>query len=489
MEPRAQPRPARLWRERLARRLAFEAGPAGEAVRRVYRLAGLGEPGDLIWVDGPREAAQATAFLNTPPRRMRYVAVAGIAAGLLFWAALAFAASGGALPVESAPGAAVAGLALAALALYFAALRRLPVLPGFPTGFAEGQHDRTSLLLAAGLFAALAGVTFLVLILGEIENPFGRAGVVMLAGLCGALPGLYLLWRAEILYAPLPVHLRERPPARPVAEQLLRARRQAWSQARGASGTGFASGLRHAESLVRAFQQAFQEAFLIRPGPLQRLGAELAGTDLEPLPHDTGVPPHLDGIDDAARAAAVPVRTGAAAAFADLAFHVDRLFPFDSAAVAVRPPRRVILDAEDRPHSEAGPALEWADGSRVFAWHGRVVPAEIFDPARPLTLARIEREIDADLRWVMIERYGLGRYLQEAGALEIQRDECGQLYRLPQRVSETIYAVRVVNHTPEPDGSFREYWLAVPPTVATARQAVAWTFGLTPEEYRPVAQS
>ncbi len=49
--------------------------------------------------------------------------------------------------------------------------------------------------------------------------------------------------------------------------------------------------------------------------------------------------------------------------------------------------------------------------------------------------------------------------------------------------------VKVVNSTPEPDGSRREYFLRVPPTVRTAREAVAWTFGLAADAYRPVNES
>ena len=41
----------------------------------------------------------------------------------------------------------------------------------------------------------------------------------------------------------------------------------------------------------------------------------------------------------------------------------------------------------------------------------------------------------------------------------------------------------------EPDGTFRRYWLRVPPNTRTAREGVAWTFGLTAEEYRPLVQT
>ena len=54
---------------------------------------------------------------------------------------------------------------------------------------------------------------------------------------------------------------------------------------------------------------------------------------------------------------------------------------------------------------------------------------------------------------------------------------------------EPIRVVQVVNATPERDGSFRHYFLRVPPGVRTAQEAVAWTFGLDASEYAPVRES
>ncbi|MCV0384784.1 MAG: hypothetical protein K5799_15285 [Erythrobacter sp.] len=50
---------------------------------------------------------------------------------------------------------------------------------------------------------------------------------------------------------------------------------------------------------------------------------------------------------------------------------------------------------------------------------------------------------------------------------------------------EDIVMVEVQNATPEPDGSRKTYFLRVPPTMSTARQAVAWTFGKEAREYAP----
>ncbi|MCC7529097.1 MAG: hypothetical protein IT342_11270 [Candidatus Melainabacteria bacterium] len=50
--------------------------------------------------------------------------------------------------------------------------------------------------------------------------------------------------------------------------------------------------------------------------------------------------------------------------------------------------------------------------------------------------------------------------------------------------------VRVKNATMEPDGSYKTYFLRVPPYVATAREAVAWTFSFdSAEEYEPTEES
>ena len=45
--------------------------------------------------------------------------------------------------------------------------------------------------------------------------------------------------------------------------------------------------------------------------------------------------------------------------------------------------------------------------------------------------------------------------------------------------------VRVVNSTAEPDGTFKIYYLTVPPDMKTAKQAVAWTFRMNEKDYAP----
>lgn len=89
----------------------------------------------------------------------------------------------------------------------------------------------------------------------------------------------------------------------------------------------------------------------------------------------------------------------------------------------------------------------------------------------------------------MIVRYGLGKFLVDSHANAIHSDHCGILYRMFLSDDEPLHAVRLINLTAEPDGTFREYFLRVPPTVQTARVGVAWSFGLSAYEYEPDVES
>ena len=40
-----------------------------------------------------------------------------------------------------------------------------------------------------------------------------------------------------------------------------------------------------------------------------------------------------------------------------------------------------------------------------------------------------------------------------------------------------------------PDGAPLEHWIGVPPHVATAREAVAWSFGMGEADYRPAREA
>jgi hypothetical protein len=71
----------------------------------------------------------------------------------------------------------------------------------------------------------------------------------------------------------------------------------------------------------------------------------------------------------------------------------------------------------------------------------------------------------------------------------VHQDDFGRLWEAGRTAGEPIRMVEVVNATLEEDGSSRHHLLRVPPSVRTAREAVAWTFGLGAAEYMPARES
>jgi len=87
---------------------------------------------------------------------------------------------------------------------------------------------------------------------------------------------------------------------------------------------------------------------------------------------------------------------------------------------------------------------------------------------------------------VMIERMGPERFIAEFKPERVHQDASGVLWRKQLGWRDVWAAVEVVNGTAEADGSRKHYFLRVPPDVQTATEAVAWTYGMTAEEYAQI---
>ena len=79
--------------------------------------------------------------------------------------------------------------------------------------------------------------------------------------------------------------------------------------------------------------------------------------------------------------------------------------------------------------------------------------------------------------------------LADGGAKELHRDDFGVLFAKEIPGDEPLVMVNVVNSTPEANGDFHDYFLRVPPSMRTAREAVAWTFGKTANLYSPTKET
>lgn len=160
---------------------------------------------------------------------------------------------------------------------------------------------------------------------------------------------------------------------------------------------------------------------------------------------------------------------------------------FDDWCILSEGPVELHVDEELRLHNSDGAAVRYNGIPGIYSWHGTRVPMTAIQEES--NLSSIEGESNIAVRRVLIERYGVENYLLDSGAVIRHHDEYGTLYVSELHNDEHIAMVRVTNATAEPNGEFRNYFLRVPPTIQTAREAVAWTFGLTNAEYHPEVES
>jgi hypothetical protein len=140
-------------------------------------------------------------------------------------------------------------------------------------------------------------------------------------------------------------------------------------------------------------------------------------------------------------------------------------------------------DVNDRLHDASGPALRFPDGWAVWAWKGVEVPRWLIEQPEKITLKSIDDEVDVQVRCCMIEIMTPQAYVAQGGAVRVAEDETGILWRKTWLAFDAWAAVEVINATPEPDGTHKHFFLQVPANLQTAREAVAWTYGMEADAY------
>jgi hypothetical protein len=142
-------------------------------------------------------------------------------------------------------------------------------------------------------------------------------------------------------------------------------------------------------------------------------------------------------------------------------------------------------------HAWDEPAVRWPDGPAYWYWQGVRIWREVAEQPSRLTARYVVKQQNVERRRVLLERLGYERFLADAGASLFQEDDYGRLWKTALQLDdEPVTVVEVVNATQEPDGSYRRYFLRVPPNTRSAREAVAWTFGFdSPRQYEIAVQT
>ncbi|MBA4077026.1 MAG: hypothetical protein C0508_18460 [Cyanobacteria bacterium PR.023] len=152
-------------------------------------------------------------------------------------------------------------------------------------------------------------------------------------------------------------------------------------------------------------------------------------------------------------------------------------------------PTTLRYDDSHRLHDERRPAVAFARGNGLYALQGICVSPLAVTDIQAYGFDAILKENNITTRRLLIERYGRSKFIIDSGAKIIHSDEFGVLYRKEIPHDEALQIVKVINSTPEADGSYAHYFLRVPPFMERAKQAIAWTFGIDEDEYNLTDQS
>lgn len=168
-------------------------------------------------------------------------------------------------------------------------------------------------------------------------------------------------------------------------------------------------------------------------------------------------------------------------------------------------PIQRVTNEEGNLHKDDGPAyitptrITWyrngrkhgldADkwGSISYYYEGVRIPPHFYTKPESLSITEVLAHTNTEVRYVGIKIVGMDKVLESNRTTIIHKDEEKNqiLFQIKGIFEEPVSYVKVVNSTQEPDGTYKDYYLCVPPDMKTCQQAVAWTFRLEEQEYQP----
>lgn len=174
----------------------------------------------------------------------------------------------------------------------------------------------------------------------------------------------------------------------------------------------------------------------------------------------------------------------------ELAKKVGICWMYDNVFVITKPAVRTFQDDTNRPHSVVGPSYEFSDGYKIYTYHGVEIPGNWVENPESITAKDVDKQSNAELRRIMIELMDIEKYIKDSKFTVKSKDNFGILWERDlgdRRLPVTV--VQVKNSTPEPDGSYKDYFLRVPPDMQRPKQAIAWTFSKQEDEYNPIIET
>ncbi len=158
-----------------------------------------------------------------------------------------------------------------------------------------------------------------------------------------------------------------------------------------------------------------------------------------------------------------------------------QIYAYEKICFVCDRPRIISLDNQQQLHAEGAPAIQFADGYSLYAYHGVTIP-EAYGKLHPHQWQAewILEEKNAELRQVLIQGIGYARICQELQATELDIWREYTLLKIDRKIDdEFIYLLKM--NCPS---TRHIHALRVPPDIESAREAIRWVnWGIDPEEF------
>jgi hypothetical protein len=168
-------------------------------------------------------------------------------------------------------------------------------------------------------------------------------------------------------------------------------------------------------------------------------------------------------------------------AYQSLLCECGLIFDFEDTCFVCDRPIKFSVDNEHRPHAEGEPAIQFADGFSIWAYHGVRLP-ETYGKLHPNQWQAkwLLEERNAELRRVLIQGIGYSRICQDLQATEIDTWREYTLLKINSDID--VEPIHLLKMTCPSTGFIHA--MRVPPNVTSAREAIRWVnWGTDPEEF------
>ena len=171
------------------------------------------------------------------------------------------------------------------------------------------------------------------------------------------------------------------------------------------------------------------------------------------------------------------------------------MFPLENICFVCDRPNIIAFDNQKRFHGENLPAIQYRDGSSIYAYHGVILP-EKYGKLQPNQWRAqwLLEENNAELKRVLIQQIGYTKICQELQATELDNWQEYSLLKIDSHVDfDPMYLLQIDFHL-DVDPMYllkmtcpstgHIHALRVPPTMKSAKEAITWVnWGISPEEF------